>query len=146
MNKLLILLAAFSFSAAVASAQTMSAKPVPLDKNEHAGKAHQTPEQRADHKSQHLQKSLGLTAEQTAKVRQLYLTQAQEMQASKAKADASKAGRHAEMKAKHAQYDAQLKQILSADQYTKYSQERTERMNKHKQHMGQHSDKMKAKS
>ena len=41
------------------------------------------------------------------------------------------------MKAKKAQYDAQLKQILSADQYAKYTQLQADQMAKRKAHQGQ---------
>lgn len=148
MKKILILLAAFSFSAGAVSAQTMTAKDQPKDRKEHAAKAHKTPEQRADHLTKRLTKSLSLTADQTAKVRQLFLTQNQEMQANRAKyaAAGNKAAGHAARKADRARYDAQLQQLLSPDQYRKYAQQRAEHQNKHKEGVGQRQDKRKVKS
>ncbi|RYU82796.1 DUF4890 domain-containing protein [Hymenobacter persicinus] len=150
MKKILLLLAAFSLSAAAASAQTMTTKVKEKAKHEHAGRAQKTPEQRADHMTQRLTKSLSLTADQSAKVRQLYLAQAQQKQANRAKyataPPADKAAHHAAMKADRAQFDAQLKQILTADQYAKLAQQRAERMEKHKQGLGARKDKLKAKS
>jgi coenzyme F420-reducing hydrogenase alpha subunit len=135
MKKALVILAAFTFSVGAASAQT-----VPV-KNRHprtaqAGKAQKTPEQKADQKAKHLAQQLNLSAEQTEKVRQLHLARYQEMQANRAKyATAGKTdARKQEMKADKAAYDAQLKQILSADQYTKYAQLRAEKAEKHKGH------------
>ncbi|GAA3929530.1 hypothetical protein [Hymenobacter algoricola] len=148
MKKILILLAAFSFSAAAVSAQTVTTKVKSKDKKEQVGKTPKTPEQRADHMARRLTKSLQLTTDQTARVRQLYLAQAQEMQARGAKyaAENNKAGRHADKKASRERYDAQLKQILNADQYNKYAQQRAERMSKHKEGLGQRKDKLKVKS
>lgn len=132
MKKLLIILAAFSISAGAASAQN-----APVN-NRHphtaqANKAQKTPEQKADQKAKHLAQQLNLSAEQTQKVRQLHLARYQEMQANRAKyATAGKTdARKQEMKASKAKYDAQLKQILSADQYTKYAQLRADKMQKH---------------
>lgn len=142
MKKLLVLFAAFSLSAAAASAQTA---PVKAAHGQHmkGGKMHgnktaKTPEQRADHTAQSLSKKLGLSAAQTEQVRQLNLSRAQRMQAHKAQvgtaAPADKKQHHEAMKAEKTQYEAQLKQILSADQYAKYAQLRSDKMAKHKAH------------
>ena len=134
MKKLLIILAAFSLSAGVVSAQTAPTKVKYKAKTDQAAKTQKTPEQKADHKAKQLAQKLNLTAEQTEKVRQLHLSRYQQMQANRTKyATAGKsAARKQEMKADKAAYEAQLKQILSADQYTKYAQMRAERMEKHK--------------
>ncbi|AHJ97232.1 guided entry of tail-anchored proteins factor 1 [Hymenobacter swuensis] len=142
MKKLLILLAAFSLSAAAASAQTTPVKAAHGQHMKggkmHGDKAPKTPEQRADHAAQALTKQLGLSAAQTAQVRQLHLDRARQMQAHKAQAGTStgtdKKQHHEAMKAEKAQYEAQLKQILSADQYAKYAQLQADKMAKHKAH------------
>ncbi|MET4105259.1 hypothetical protein [Hymenobacter sp. UYP22] len=142
MKKLLVLLTAFSLSAAVASAQTT---PVKAAHGQHmkggkmqGTKTAKTPEQRADHAAQSLTKKLGLSATQTQQVRQLHLSRAQQMQAHKAQAGtaapADRKQHHEAMKAEKAQYEAQLKQILSADQYAKYTQLQADKMAKHKAH------------
>lgn len=134
MKKLLVILAAFSLSAGVASAQTAPTKVKYKAKTDQAAKAQKTPEQKADHKAKQLAQKLNLSAEQTEKVRQLHLSRYQQLQANRAKyATAGKsAARKQEMKTDKAAYEAQLKQILSAEQYTKYAQLRAERMEKHK--------------
>ncbi|MCA8829784.1 hypothetical protein [Hymenobacter pini] len=142
MKKLLVLFAAFSLSAAAASAQTT---PVKAAHGQHTrgGKMHgdktaKTPEQRADHAAQSLTRKLGLSAAQTEQVRQLHLERAKQMQAHKAQAGtataADKKQHHEAMKAEKAQYEARLKQILSADQYAKYTQMQADKMAKHKAH------------
>ncbi|SHJ29470.1 hypothetical protein SAMN02745146_2792 [Hymenobacter daecheongensis DSM 21074] len=148
MKKMLVLLAAFAFSASAASAQTTAPAARHKEKKEHVAKAPKTPEQHADHTARRLTKTLNLTPEQAGKVRQLALAQAQEKQADRAKfaAAGTKAGMQAERKADRERYEAQLKQILSADQYAKYAQLRTERQHKHQQGMGPRKDKFKAKS
>jgi Spy/CpxP family protein refolding chaperone len=130
MKKMLILLAAFTLTAGAANAQTSAPTPAPIriDRDQVGNK---TPEQRAEARTQQLAKSLSLTAEQTEKVRQLNLAQAKEMQAVRTK----NAANREEAKAARDRHDAQLKAILSADQYTKYDQQRTERMNKRKDRM-----------
>ncbi|MFD2787572.1 DUF4890 domain-containing protein [Hymenobacter rubripertinctus] len=139
MKKFLVILAAFSFSAA--SAQSVPAKAA--HGQHHRGEhANLTPEQRADRSAQRLTQKLNLSATQTQQVRQLHLSRAQAMQTHKAQAGtavakADKKQHHAAMKAGKAQYDAQLKQILSADQYAKYTQLQADKMAKRKNHQGQ---------
>ncbi|OWP62345.1 hypothetical protein CDA63_14770 [Hymenobacter amundsenii] len=145
MKKFLFILAAFSFSAAAASAQTAPAKVAhgQHHKGEHKGDhANLTPEQRADRSAQHMSRKLSLSAAQTQQVRQLHLSRAQAMQAHKnqagtAVAKADKKQHHVAMKAEKERYNAQLKQILSNDQYAKYTQLQAEKMAKRKTHQGQ---------
>ncbi|MCR5889635.1 DUF4890 domain-containing protein [Hymenobacter sp. J193] len=141
MKKLLVVLLAFSFSAGAASAQTTTA-PAGKPKMHHGHKgqkANLTPEQRADKAAKKMAEKLSLTAAQTTQVRQLHLARIQEMQAHKAQAGttaapADKKQHHAAMKAGKQRYEAQLKQILSAEQYAKYTQLQAERMQKRKAH------------
>ena len=130
MKKMLILLAAFTLTAGAASAQTPAAQPAPV----RAQKAKKSPEQRAEARTTQLSKSLNLSPDQTAKVRQLALAQTQEMQAIRAK----NAANRQEAKALRARHDDQLKAVLTTEQYAQYDQQRTERMTKRK-------DKMKAR-
>jgi Spy/CpxP family protein refolding chaperone len=130
MKKMLILFAAFTLTVGAASAQTQASKPAQarIDRNQ---KDNRTPEQRAEARAQQLSKSLGLNADQTEKVRQINLAQAKEMQAVRTKSAANRE----EAKAARDRYEAQLKAILTADQYAKYDQQRTERINKRKDRM-----------
>ncbi|UPL50494.1 DUF4890 domain-containing protein [Hymenobacter sublimis] len=143
MKKLLVLFAAFSFSAAAASAQTTPVKAA-HGQHQKGAKANKTPEQRAEQKAKSLSQKLGLTAAQTEQVRQLHLARFQEMQAQRTQtaSAANKQQRHQAMKASKDRYEAQLKQILSAEQYTKYAQLQAQKQAKHK---GQHEQR-KAKS
>ncbi|MBD2715019.1 hypothetical protein KBK19_08230 [Microvirga sp. STR05] len=135
MKKSLILLAALAFSVSVASAQTATSKPDRKARMEQAGKTPKTPEQRADHAAQRLTKQLGLSAAQTAQVRELHIVRYKEMEAKRTQlATTDKTQRHQEMKAGKERYETQLKQILSAEQYTKYAQLRAEKAEKHKGH------------
>lgn len=137
MKKLLVLFAAFSFSALAGSAQTTPVK-APHAQHQKGNKPAKTPEQRAEQKAKHLGQKLSLSAAQTEQVRQLNLARFQEMQAKRSAAattPADKQQRHQAMKASKDQYEARLKQILSAEQYTKYAQLQAEKQAKHK---GQH--------
>ncbi|QIL77421.1 multiple ligand-binding protein 1 [Hymenobacter sp. HDW8] len=123
MKKMLILFAAFTLTAGAAFAQTPAAKPA-QGRAQRGQMANKTPEQRAEARAANLSKSLGLSAEQTEKVRQLNLAQAKEMDAVRAK----NVENRQKAKAARDRHDAQLKSILTADQYAKYEQQRTERM------------------
>ncbi|RPD48457.1 hypothetical protein DNI29_07475 [Hymenobacter sediminis] len=143
MKKLLVLLAAFSFSIAAAYAQTTPVKHA-YAQHQKGDKAAKTPEQRAEQKAKSLSQKLGLSAAQTEQVRQLNLARYQEMQAKRTQVatPANKQQRHQDMKASKERYETQLKQILSAEQYTKYTQLQASKEAKHK---GQHPQR-KAKS
>lgn len=81
-----------------------------------------TPQQRAQDKTQKLTSELSLTADQSTKVQNVFLQQEQQAAPIRSKyANATdKSGMRAEMKPIHEQTDNSLKQILTADQYTKY--------------------------
>ncbi|GAB2780924.1 hypothetical protein HNQ93_001293 [Hymenobacter luteus] len=133
MKKLLVLLAAFAFSTAAVSAQTTPVKAA-HKQHQKGSKSAKTPEQRADHAAQSLARKVGLSAAQTEQVRQLNLARFQELQAKRAQVAtaADKKQRHQALKASKDRYEAQLKQILSAEQYTKYAQLQAEKQAKHK--------------
>lgn len=133
MKKTLLLFAALALTAGAASAQTSpAARPMGMGQMD---RQQMTPEQRADRQAQHLTKQLGLSADQTAKVRELALAQGQEMQAMRANASASTDRRAnlEQLKAGKDKYETQLKTILTPDQYTKYEQMRDERMDNRKE-------------
>ena len=135
MKKMLVVLAAFALTAGAASAQTTpQAGRMGQGRTQDAAR---TPEQRADMQTKRLTQQLSLSADQSAKVRELALAENQELQALRGKfasADSRK-GAGQEMKAIQEKYDAQLKSVFSAEQYTKYLQMREERMDKRKEKM-----------
>ncbi|RYU82201.1 hypothetical protein [Hymenobacter persicinus] len=123
MKKLLLpLFAAFLFTAATASAQTATPAP-PAGRMDHHN--NMTPEQRAAKQSQRLTQELGLSAEQTGRVQQIMLARDQEMQTMRGQGKPAPGPREQmgeQMKANRAKYDAQFKEVLTADQYAKYTQ------------------------
>ncbi|UOR03845.1 DUF4890 domain-containing protein [Hymenobacter aerilatus] len=133
MKKSLILFAAFILSVGAASAQTAQNETGRMQRPMRGqGMRNMTPEQRADQQAQRLTKQLGLSADQTAKVKALALAQQQERQEMRGQASAStdRQAMMQNMKASHAKYEEQLKGVLTSDQYTKYTQMRDERMDK----------------
>jgi protein CpxP len=144
MKKSLLLLAAMAFATAsfAQTAPATTTTQLPTHRVHRMGQ-HQTPEQRADHRTAMLTKKLNLTAAQQPQVRQILLAQAQEGQALKAKypAKEQRQARHTEMKAGRAKYQQQLQGVLNADQYGKLAA-----MQKEHHHKGEHGSKMKAKS
>ncbi|GGF19014.1 hypothetical protein [Hymenobacter cavernae] len=131
MKKLLILFAAFALTTGVASAQTDNLGGQGSMARGGMGRGMQrSPEQMAEARAKQLTTQLGLNAEQTEKVRQLTLTQAQQMRDMRTKAAGSddRTAMRSNMQAAREQYDTQLKGILTPEQYTKYGQLREARM------------------
>jgi protein CpxP len=103
----LLVAVGLSFSAAAQSGPAQGSRP------------QRSPEEMAARQTKHLTKSLGLSAEQSAKVQQIMATRTQEMQA--LRADGSARPSREQMQANRAKYDDQLKQVLTPDQLTKYT-------------------------
>lgn len=146
MKKMLVLLAAFALTAEAASAQT--AQPGRMGQGRMMGRQDVTPEQRADQMAQRLTAQLGLSTDQTAKVREIALAQAQEGQALRSKyaTAGSREGLGPDLKALRDKYDTQLKSVLTPDQYAKYDQQRDDRMDKRKEKVKDGKQKVKAKA
>ena len=122
-NYFLPLLAAFALTVGTAAAQTTPAPVGSVPESRTYGRAQGTPEEMAARQSQRLGQQLALSADQTAKVQQILLARGQEMQALRGQArDAGKRGQLREqMQANRAKYEAQFKEVLTADQYTKFA-------------------------
>ena len=151
MKKLLILFAAFALTTGIASAQTDNLSSQGSMARGGMGRGMQrSPEQMAEARAKQLTTQLGLNAEQTEKVRQLTLTQAQQMQEMRTKVAGTgdRTAMRSNMQAAREQYDTQLKGILTPEQYTKYSQMREDRMGGQgaQGKMKMKEDKVKAKS
>ncbi|PJJ47802.1 Spy/CpxP family protein refolding chaperone [Hymenobacter chitinivorans] len=119
--------AAFALTIGSAAAQTPSATP-PAQGREHR---QVSPDERATRRSEQLTKELGLTADQSSRIKQILLTREQEMQALRGQGKpegADRAQLGAQMKANREKYDAQFKEVLTADQYAKFSQLQKDQM------------------
>jgi len=96
-----------------------------------------SPEDRAKRMTEHLNQMLTLTPEQTKKVTDLYKETATKQDALRKEAQANNgaaggagnSGMGAKFKELNDNTDAKLKEILTADQYTKYLESRKARMN-----------------
>jgi len=125
----------------------MQSTPNQMQRPMRGDRMNMTPEQRADQQAQRLTKQLGLSADQTAKVKALSLAQQQEMQNMRSQASAStdRQAMMQSMKASRSKYEEQLKGILTSDQYTKYTTMRDQRMSKMQEHRTNNKGGRKAK-
>ena len=132
MKSFLIPLLALTLTVGTVAAQSTQTPAAGTAKEGRRTHKQHSPEEMATRQSQHMSKKLGLSTDQTARVKQIFLTRGQEMQAfrSQAKTAANRDQFREQMKANRTKYDAQLKQVLTADQYTKYTAFQAE----HKQH------------
>jgi protein CpxP len=114
MKKLLLPLLALVLSATAVSAQT-----TPQD----GGRPRHTPEEMATRQTEGLTKRLGLNADQSTKVQQIMLDRDKEMMAMRGQMQTGtdRSQLREQMQANRAKYDDQLKQVLTADQFTKYT-------------------------
>ena len=94
-----------------------------------------TPEERAQHRAEKMQKNLSLTDDQYKQVYSALLSQAQQMQDLKSK-DTDKTAKKEQMKAIWQNTDATITGILNSEQQVKYQQMKEKRKEKHKQRKG----------
>jgi periplasmic protein CpxP/Spy len=95
-------------------------------------KQRKTPEEKAQALTQRMTSNLGLTADQTAKVQAINLDKTQKLAALKTKYAGDRKQGFQEGKAIRQEWDSELKAVLSADQYTKYQQNKEELKAAHK--------------
>jgi protein CpxP len=149
MKKTLVVLATCLLTAiGAANAQSTDAAPMGRGNRMGQGRGSMTPEQRAEMQTKRLTTQLGLSADQTAKVQAIALTENQELEALRSKyasAD-SRQGAGQEMKALRDKYETQLKAVLTPEQLTKYNQLRDERMDNRKDKMKNGGMKQKVKA
>ncbi|UOQ73922.1 DUF4890 domain-containing protein [Hymenobacter cellulosilyticus] len=134
---LLSLLAAFALTIGSAAAQTTTSAPATRGRGEMRQQA--SPDERATRQSEQMTKQLGLSADQTSRIKQILLTREQERQALRGQGRPEGATREqmgAQMKANRDKYEAQFKEVLTADQYAKFTQLQQDR----KQRGGQGKD------
>jgi protein CpxP len=81
-----------------------------------------SPQEMADRQAQRLSKELNLSADQSAKVTQILAARTQDMQAMRGQQPGTDRQQlRDQMQANRAKYDDQLKQVLTPDQFTKYT-------------------------
>ncbi len=109
-----MILAIFTASFAQTATQT---QPVPADKPEwKKGEGHN------GHRGEGLKKKLGLTDDQAAKLKALHASHKSKTQAIRENTSLTKDQRKAQMAEVKAAQDQEIKGILTADQYTQYTQ------------------------
>ena len=144
---LMPLLAAFALTVGTAAAQTTTptAPAAGQMQGRDYGRTQSTPEEIATRQSQRMTRELGLNADQTAKVQQILLARGQEMQAMRGQArDASNREQlRSQMQANRSKYETQFKEVLTADQYTKFAAMQDDRMDRGRE---MKDTKMKAKN
>ena len=106
----------FPLVAAVALSLSAAAQTTPSTAN---GRPHRSPQEMAGHQTKRLSKELSLSADQSTKVEQILATRAQEMQALRTAGSARPT--REQMQANRAKYDDQLRQVLTPDQFSKYT-------------------------
>jgi protein CpxP len=126
---LLLLLAASALTIGSAAAQTTSGDGMQGQGGGY-GRMQGTPEEMAKRQADRMSQELGLSADQTAKVQQIMLARGQEMQAMRGQAGGDRDKMREQMQASRTKYDAQFKEVLTADQYTKYTTMQSDRMNR----------------
>lgn len=124
------LLAAFALTIGTAAAQTTT--PIDAGNMQVRGRMQGSPDEMAKRQADRMTKELGLNTDQTAKVQQIMLARGQDMQAMRGQGrDAGNRDQMREqMLAGRAKYDAQFKEVLTAEQYTKYTTMQADRMNR----------------
>jgi protein CpxP len=124
----LTLLAAFALSIGTAAAQNSPPDGAPQGGG--YGRMQGTPEEMAKRQTERMTQELGLNADQAAKVQQIQTARAQEMQAMRGQGGGDRDKMREQMQASRTKYDAQFKEVLTADQYTKYTSMEANRMNR----------------
>lgn len=94
------------------------------------GRMQGNPEEMAKRQTQRMTQELGLNADQATKVQQIMMARSQEMQAMRGQGDGDRDKIREQMQASRTKYSAQFKEVLTADQYTKYSEMEANRMNR----------------
>jgi Spy/CpxP family protein refolding chaperone len=107
MKKILLMITFLAGTAVFAQAQTQ--------------KAHRTPEQKAKRMTEALNKKLALSADQSAKVNGIFVKSAVSMDSLKAHKSADRKANMQARKAIMANTNANLKNVLTADQQTKFA-------------------------
>jgi protein CpxP len=112
MKKIVLMMAVTAFAATTATATPVSAIGI-------LQKAKPTPEKRAKSEVKMMTEQLAITADQASRIMPIALQKYKEQRAIREKHQGKNDAIKAETKKLEAKYAAQIKQILSAEQYTK---------------------------
>ncbi|UOQ96999.1 DUF4890 domain-containing protein [Hymenobacter sp. 5317J-9] len=128
---LLPLFAAFAFTVGTAAAQTTPDGAGMQGPGRGYGRMQGSPEEMAKRQTERMTQELGLSADQAAKVQQIMMARGQEMQSMRGQmAGGDREAMRTQMQTMRTKYDAQFKEVLTADQYTKYTAMEADRMNR----------------
>jgi protein CpxP len=123
------LLAAFALTVGTAAAQTTTPAMSDAGAMQGRGRMQGSPDEMAKRQAERLTKELGLTADQTTKVQAILLARTQEMQAMRGQGrDGDRSQMREQLLAGRAKYEAQFKEVLTPDQYTKFTALQADRM------------------
>ncbi len=126
------LIAAFALTVGTAAAQTTTPTTATAGQMDGRGRGRMqaNPDEMAKRQSQRMAQELGLNADQTARVQQILLARSQDMQAmhGQGKDAGNRDQMREQMKANRDKYEGQFKEVLTADQYTKYTTLQANRM------------------
>ncbi|MBO2009433.1 Spy/CpxP family protein refolding chaperone [Hymenobacter negativus] len=130
-SSFLTLLAAFALTIGTAAAQTSPPDGGGMQGGGGGyGRMQGSPDEMAKRQTERMTKELGLNPDQAAKVQQIQAARAQEMQAMRGQGGGDRDKMREQMQANRTKYDAQFKEVLTADQYTKYTSMESNRMNR----------------
>ncbi|MFD2720895.1 DUF4890 domain-containing protein [Hymenobacter monticola] len=132
---LLPLFAAFAFTIGTAAAQTTTTTTTEAPGMQGPGRGYGrmqgSPEEMAKRQTERMTQELGLSADQATKVQQIMMARGQEMQSMRGQGQGgNREAMREQMQASRTKYDAQFKEVLTADQYTKYTAMQADRMNR----------------
>ena len=134
------LLAVFALTVSTAAAQTTMPDANAMQGSD--GRMQGSPKEMANRQAERLTQELGLTADQTSKMQAILLARTQEMQAMRGQArDGGNRGQLREqMQAGRDRYDAQFREVLTPDQYIKFTALHADRKERGGMHGGSDTD------
>lgn len=142
------LLTVFALTVSTAAAQTTMPDANTMQDSD--GRMQSSPDEMAKRQAGHLTKELGLTAGQTTKMQAILLARTQKMQAlrGQARGGGNRGQLREQVPAGRAMYDAQFREVLTPDQYIKFTALHADRKERGGMHGGSDTDvnKMKVKT
>jgi periplasmic protein CpxP/Spy len=115
MKKLVLLMAM-----TVLGTGAISAKAPLASVEQGPGQGQATPEERAERQTKMMTEALGLTADQTSKLKPIILARATEQSTLREKMQGDREAMMGEFRKLNEKYNAQIKTVLTAEQYAKY--------------------------